>query len=127
MRPALPAVMLALVLMACSGSPQEPVGATDVYLDEFFITVDGPLATGTVDLSVTNDGEFAHTLLVTGPDGSVIAATELVAPGTTVDLGLDLPPGRYRLSCRIVVQDRDGGIIDHFEEGMRAGVEVVDT
>jgi hypothetical protein len=116
-----------LAVAACSSSGSTPAGDGTVRLDEFSIAVDSPLAAGVVALSVSNGGEFAHTLLVTGPDGSVVAATDLIAPGTTVDLELDVAPGTYRLSCRIVVQDRDGGIIDHYQEGMRAGVKLVDA
>ena len=127
-RLAICAVLAGLVLGACGASARgDAVSAAEVRLDEFVITVGSPLAAGPVDLVVSNGGEFAHTLLVTDLAGTVVAGTDLVAPGTSLDLSLDLPPGAYRLSCRIVVQDRDGGIIDHFQQGMRASVTVVDA
>ena len=121
------AALLAVLVGACSSPPGDPAATAAVRLDEFRIAVDSPLAAGPVGLTVDNQGEFAHTLLVTDADGAVVAGTDLVAPGTTLDLELDLPAGAYRLSCRIVVQDPDGTIIDHFEEGMRAAVTVVDV
>ena len=121
------ALALALLVAACSMSADDAASAAEVRLDEFTIGLDTTLVAGEVDLTVVNEGEFAHTLLVEGPDGSVVAGTDLIAPGESLDLSLDLPSGAYRVSCRIVVEAADGEIIDHFEKGMRAPVTVVDA
>lgn len=126
MRPVAALLVVAALLGACSSPTPAARSNTEVRLDEFDITIDSPLAAGPVGLSVSNDGQFAHTLLVESPDGLVVSATDLIPPGATVEVDLDLPSGAYRVSCRIVVEDPDGGIIDHFQEGMRAGVAVVD-
>lgn len=90
--------------------------------------VDGPatLSTSTTSVDVTNSGQFPHTLVVTDTDGSVVAATSLIQPGETAGLELDLKPGAYSFTCRIVAQDSEGAIIDHFEAGMHATVSVED-
>jgi uncharacterized cupredoxin-like copper-binding protein len=54
----------------------------------------------------------------------VIAATDLVVPGAEATLEVDLQPGTYVFSCRIVSQDDEGNLIDHFESGMHRTVTV---
>jgi hypothetical protein len=39
-------------------------------------------------------------------------------------LSVDLQPGAYQVSCRLVGQDGDGNIIDHYENGMFSQLEV---
>jgi uncharacterized cupredoxin-like copper-binding protein len=61
---------------------------------------------------------------VTDNEGNVLAATDVVAPGTDATLSVDLQPGAYQVSCRLVGQDGDGNIIDHYENGMFSQLEV---
>jgi len=115
----------AATLLAVSGCT--PVAdARSFELVEF--AVDGPatLSTSTTSVGVINSGQFPHTLVVTDTDGSVVAATTLIQPGETAGLELDLQPGTYSFTCRIVAQDSEGAIIDHFEAGMHAAVSVED-
>jgi hypothetical protein len=114
--------VIAAALAGCS----EPVSESGtVVLDEYTIDLSGSVFTGdAVSLAVENAGEFAHTLVVTRRDGSAVAATATVPPGSTAELVLDLEPGKYQVSCRIVVQLADGTIIDHYEQGMVASLRV---
>jgi len=75
-------------------------------------------------IQVENAGEYPHTLVVTNQRGEVLAATGLVDPGGNADLQVDLAAGIYVFSCRIVSQDDDGNLIDHFEQGMHRTVTV---
>lgn len=90
-------------------------------------SISGPSrVTGDVtEFTASNTGTFPHTMVVTANDGRVIAATDLIQPGETVALEVDLYPGMFQVSCRIVAQGDDGELIDHYELGMRQSVDVV--
>jgi hypothetical protein len=64
--------------------------------------------------------------VVTDSSGQVVAATDLVAPDENARLEVDLAAGVYSFTCRIVAQDSEGALIDHFESGMHASVRVED-
>lgn len=115
------AAVLAVALSACV---QSGAGSSAYDLSEF--DVDGPtgLSTGASTVTVRNSGEFPHTLVIVGPDGSVVFATDMIQPGETVEMDVDLTGGTYQFSCRIVGQKPDGTIVDHFEEGMVQTVSV---
>lgn len=109
-----------LVLGGCTGDSSTPT----YELKEFSIDGPGHVSEGTESLEVSNSGEFPHTLVVTDSSGEVIAATGLIQPGETSSLEVALDEGRYSFTCRIVVQDEEGAIIDHFEAGMNETVSV---
>lgn len=115
------ATALLLAVVACTPSA---TSRSDVTLTEFAIS-SHPRLTGDVSLRVSNQGGFGHTLVVSTLDGTVITSTDVLGPGDEVGLDLDLEPGRYVFSCRIVVQTPDGEIVDHYARGMAATVEVV--
>lgn len=77
---------------------------------------------GPVELRATNSGQFAHTIVVTGASGAVVDASELIAPGESLTLSVDLGEGGYRISCRIVSSSPDGDLFDHYEQGMIADI-----
>ncbi len=115
-------VLLALVVVACS-----PAAGDDGFvLSEF--SVDGPrgVTPGRVDLAISNEGEFGHTLVVTDDAGHVVASTDVLPGGTGTTLAVDLDPGEYQVSCRIVVETPDGRLVDHYEQGMYAPLTVED-
>jgi uncharacterized cupredoxin-like copper-binding protein len=125
MRPAL--LFLIVVAAACGGSTPW-VAETAVTLDEGSLTLGtANLAAGQVTLDIHNVGEYGHTLVVTTDDGVVVAATGLVPPGTAATLEVDLVPGGYQFSCRIVSVGPDGALFDHYQMGMRADVTVRET
>lgn len=115
-------VLFGLLLMVAGCS----ANATEQAFELVEWHIDGPahLEGGAGSVQVTNSGTLPHTLVVTNSSGEVVAATDLVPPGETVDLDLDLESGRYSFTCRIVAQSPDGEIVDHYEAGMNTMVEV---
>lgn len=110
-----------LILSACSVTAEE----TTYELSEGSIS--GPSTfVGDVDTSiqVVNNGEFGHTFVVTDSGGRVVSATDVLAPGTSIEIVLNLPRGQYLVSCRLITQSRDGSINDHFQLGMYKSIEV---
>jgi uncharacterized cupredoxin-like copper-binding protein len=115
----------ALVLLMLSACSVAAVSETSVDLNEFSVTpVADRLKAGTVGLSVSNSGEFSHTLVVSNSAGTVVAATALIPPGEASSLSIDLQPGAYMFTCRIVGQSDSGEIIDHYQRGMAARIDV---
>jgi hypothetical protein len=114
---------LLLVSVACS---HQASAAAEVELGEFWVAPDHRvLEAGTVELAVENYGEFPHTLVVSDASGTVIAATDLIAPETETLLRLTVEPGTYMFTCRIVNGLEDGTVVDHYQNGMSVSVEVV--
>jgi hypothetical protein len=116
-------VVLLLALLGACGV--QGVANTEVEIGEFWISPgDGVLRAGTVELLVENYGEFSHTLVVSDASGTVIGATDLIGSEATTVLTVDLLPGSYTFTCRIVKGLDDGTFVDHFQEGMTASVNV---
>lgn len=114
-------VVMALLLTACN---ETGGGDIPVELTEFSISGPASVTTDLDAIEVVNVGEFAHTLVITDSNGEVAAASGLIQPGETTYLDLQLPPGTYSFTCRIVAQDSEGNLIDHYEAGMNTMVEV---
>lgn len=114
-------LLILLLLLAGCGSTASEDG---FLLDEGRIVGPDEVQQGAVELQISNVGEFNHTMLVANSDGEVVAATGVLAPGTSTVLAVDLSDGRYQVSCRLVGQDSDGNIIDHYEQGMFKQLEV---
>lgn len=115
------AIVAVIALAGCSAATQ----GEGYDLVEFAIEGPSELDAGARDLTVTNSGQFAHTLVVSDSDGAVVGTTPLIDPGEAVEIALDLEPGReYSFTCRIVVQTPDGELVDHYEEGMATSVRV---
>lgn len=108
------------IVFSCQGGGS----GTSYDLAEFSITGPGQLSADVTSVSASNHGEYPHTLVITDGDGNVVAATDLIQPGETADLAVELDEGTYSFTCRIVAQDDEGQLIDHFESGMNAVVEV---
>jgi uncharacterized cupredoxin-like copper-binding protein len=116
---------VAIVLLALAACQTASGSSTDVELYEFGIDPSvSSLVAGAIDLTVSNSGEYPHTLVITDAGGHVVSAGAVVAPGETAEMTVDLAPGEYTFTCRIVGQDDDGNVVDHFEEGMAAGITV---
>jgi len=116
-------VVVVALLLGTSCSPGAS-GEARYELGEFFISGPNTLPEQAGTLTVENTGEFPHTLVVTRPGGGVVAATAVVSPGQTVTIDLELGPGPYQFTCRIVAQGPDGGLVDHYERGMHTKVSV---
>ena len=117
--------LTALVVIAIAGCAETGVESSTYELMEFSIDGPGRLGDGIETVTVNNGGQFPHTLLVTDETGTVVAATPLIQPGGKTSLTLDLDPGTYSVTCRIVAQTPDGDIVDHFEAGMHTTLDVV--
>lgn len=116
---------LAVVLTACGGSSS--TGNTFVLHDG---SIDGPdlvSDAGTSVMEIANAGDWNHTFVVTDSEGRVVAATDLVAPGDETSLEVALTAGTYTVSCRIVAENDEGKLVDHFELGMFRTVVVEDN
>jgi plastocyanin len=115
-------VLLLGLLGACGG---QGVANTEVEVGEFWISpVNHVLRAGTVELLVENYGDFSHTLVVSDASGTVIGATDLIGSEATTVLTVDLLPGSYTFTCRIVKGLDDGTFVDHYQQGMTASVKV---
>jgi hypothetical protein len=113
-----------VLLVLVTGCTAAPLGESSFVLDDGSIVGPEIISNGTTTLEISNVGEFNHTLVVTDSDGNVLAATDVIAPGTDANLSVDLQPGAYQVSCRLVGQDGDGNIIDHYEIGMFSQLNV---
>ena len=119
--------LLALLLAgAAACGPAPAAERTSIDLGEFYVEAEASRwAAGDVGLTIANSGEFGHTLVITDEDEAVVASVGVIAPGEEVDVSIDVEPGTYQLTCRIVIEaGEEGQIVDHFEEGMVAEVTV---
>lgn len=122
MRPRRLLAVLLLALCACAGST-----ASDSFeLSEFSVLGPDHLDAGENVIAVTNNGLYTHTLVVTDSSGQVVGATSVVQPGESVSLDVELDPGQYSFTCRIVAENPDGNLVDHYEAGMYALIQVGD-
>ena len=55
---------------------------------------------GSVTIEVTNEGSATHDFVVER-DGSDVAATDSIAPGSSTTLTVDLEPGEYVFYCSV--------------------------
>jgi hypothetical protein len=109
----------ALALLVVAGCSVETGGNDHFVLSEW--AIEGPsrmVAADAMALTIENQGEFRHTLLVTSETGEVVGATGVVDSGDVVSLAVDLDAGTYSFSCRIVTEDDEGNLSDHYERGM---------
>lgn len=58
------------------------------------------LAAGAYEFEVVNDGGASHDLVVER-DGEDVAATEILSPGDTATLAVELEPGEYVFYCSV--------------------------
>jgi uncharacterized cupredoxin-like copper-binding protein len=73
------------------------------------------------------EGGLIHELTVARklPDGSyeVVDSVSDIEAGESKDLVVTLDPGEYELQCNFV-EEVDGGVVAHYEKGMRASFTV---
>ncbi|MCI0425633.1 MAG: hypothetical protein L0Z47_07265 [Actinobacteria bacterium] len=111
------------VLTGCISATES--GQAVYHLSEGVVDGPGRLAEGgTTVVKASNIGEFAHTLVVTDEEGAVLGATGVIPPGEEASLTVELGQGTYVFSCRIVTQDSEGNLLDHYELGMHRTVIV---
>jgi uncharacterized cupredoxin-like copper-binding protein len=97
---------------AATGAPVETVeiSETDFALDPADPVVS---KSGVIEFVAENDGEVDHALEVEGATGE--AETEVIAPGDSASLKIELPPGEYKMYCPVG---------DHEQRGMVGTVTV---
>ena len=113
-----------VALVVSLGSCAQTGSATSFELAEFSITGPDQLTADTASVQASNSGEFAHTLVITDEAGEVAAATDLIQPGETSNLAIELSAGLYSFTCRIVIEDGEGRLVDHYQAGMNTTVRV---
>lgn len=118
------AASVILIAAGCTGGGAAVTSASVELYEPVIAPSADTFSAGEVSLAVTNTGRFAHTLVVTTDSGRVITATDLIQSGESVDLVVDLAPGTYQFTCRIVAQMDDGSLLDHYEAGMNTMVTV---
>ncbi|WP_157936786.1 cupredoxin domain-containing protein [Geodermatophilus chilensis] len=74
------------------------------------------LAAGTHTIEVVNEGGATHDLVVENADGEDVAASEVIPPGGSGTVEVDLQPGEYVVYCSIA---------NHRGMGMELAVTVV--
>lgn len=117
-----PGLAALLMILACGSTPAPQAS---VVLNEFSIhSTAETFSAGRIELMLRNTGSYGHTVVVTDAGGRVVAAQDLLSQSERSTLTLDLEPGEYQLSCRIIGQDGEGKIVDHYEEGMMAAIRV---
>jgi hypothetical protein len=133
---------LALVAGACGG---DDGGSVEVTLQEFAVVPDvAEVSAGSVEFTVTNEGpddphefvvfrtDLAPEALPTADDGSVeeegegvdlIGEIEEFPVGETESATFDLEAGSYVFICNLV-EEEDGELESHYQEGMRVAFTV---
>jgi hypothetical protein len=114
------AACVLLTIVACSTGTE----SGRYVLEEWAISGPERLAAGAHPITAENSGEWSHTLVVTTEGGRVVAASGLIESGASTAFEVSLLPGAYVFSCRIVAQDDEGGLSDHYERGMSRRVIV---
>jgi uncharacterized cupredoxin-like copper-binding protein len=108
-----PVVMLLLALLvalaACSGSTQSDVASRDgaansttinVVADDFSYSIDATQAVeGKIAFVVVNKGSMPHDFSISG--NGVEQKTQMIAPGESSTLEVDLAPGTYTYICTV--------------------------
>jgi plastocyanin len=105
------------VAVGCGGGPSQPAGSLEVGMTEFRFAPSGlSVKPGRTTFFLVNSGTVAHDLVIDGPTGSRVAASELVQPGGTSTFTVDnLAAGSYRIVC-----DQPG----HESSGMKGTLSV---
>jgi uncharacterized cupredoxin-like copper-binding protein len=140
-------VLAALLMVGSCGDDNNngPTTTVGVTLKEFSVTPDQASAPhGRVKFEVSNVGEDMHEFLVIktdlapdklpteangsyeedGPGTDLLDEIELVNPGETKNLTLNLKAGHYVLICNMVHEEEDGEVEVHYQLGMRTSFTV---
>jgi uncharacterized cupredoxin-like copper-binding protein len=87
---------------AGSETPASVGGDLSASLVDFGIELpDEELAAGSYTIEVANDGSASHDLVIEDAAGSEVAASEILSPGQSGTIEVDLAPGEYVLYCSV--------------------------
>lgn len=101
------------LVAGCSGGSgsQGAASSIDITTTEFKFTPDQISAkAGNVTFRVTNGGQAEHNFVVEDTSGKKIKAIEVILPGKTETLSLDLASGDYNLACTLPGH-KEGGML----------------
>jgi uncharacterized cupredoxin-like copper-binding protein len=85
-----------------SDAPSAEDGALSASLVDFAVELpEEELAAGSYTIEVTNDGSASHDLVIEDADGSEVAASEVMSPGQSGTLEVDLAAGEYVFYCSV--------------------------
>jgi hypothetical protein len=98
-RRGLPLLLALAALAGCGHTTSVPRGGTVTVVEtEYRLTPQSLSAhPGRVTLVARNLGRLAHNLLVR-QDGTNVAVTQPIAPGSSATLAVDLGPGQYTIA-----------------------------
>lgn len=134
-----------LAVASCGDDDDQSATTVNVTLREFSVTLNQSSASpGNITFHVSNTGEDAHEFLViktnlppsglpteengsyeeNGPGTELLDEIELIEPGNSADLTLDLAAANYVLICNMVHVE-DSGVEVHYALGMRTGFQVM--
>ncbi len=85
------------------GSPEAPSSSVlQATETDFAIQLSQrELTAGTYTIEVTNEGRATHDLVVEDAGGKDVAASEVIPPGASGTVDVDLQPGEYVVYCSI--------------------------
>jgi len=119
---ALAAALAAIALAACGGGsggsgPSQPAGSTKVVMTEFkFDPSSISVKPGSATFFLVNSGSVPHDMVIIGPSGNRLAASELVQAGNSSAFTVsNLAAGSYTFIC-----DQPG----HEASGMKGTLSV---
>ena len=81
--------------------PTAAAGTTQIHVRDFTLDPKDIAVTGTVSLSVTNDGPTVHNVSIRDASGKVVAATKDLTQGQSEALLAKIPGGSYTLFCSL--------------------------
>ncbi len=85
-----------------SPTPSAQAGALSASLADFTVELpEQELTAGSYTIEVTNDGSASHDLVIEDADGSDVAASEVLSPGQSGTVEVDLVPGEYVFYCSV--------------------------
>jgi len=109
------ALSAVLATSACGGSSQ-PAGSIKIVLADFsFTPSDIQAKAGSPQFYLVNEGKSSHDMTITDSSGKQIGRSELVQPGNTGTLQVNLSAGSYNVFC-----SQPG----HADAGMKATLTV---
>ena len=85
---------------ATSPAPAEAQTVTATEGEMFIELSQEEFTAGSVTIEVTNDGSASHDLVVER-DGSDVGGTEMIGPGESATLTVELEPGEYVFYCSV--------------------------
>ena len=99
-----------------SSSASQPMTLRATEVDFAIELPQTELTAGSYTIEVANDGDATHDLVIEDAGGNEVAASEVIAPGGSGTVEVDLEPGEYVFYCSVG---------NHRGMGMEVAVTVV--